>query len=170
MQFKKGDTVIYGSFGICLVKEIKSMQFVPGSPCEDYYLLSPFSGPPSTFYVPLRNSDALRKPLTQEEINMLINKAKDINISWIENRQLRAELFSGIISRGVSAELIATVNCILKRKDALTEKNRELSSTDRAFLASAEKLLQDEFSLVLKIDKDKVNSYITESFSQPSLC
>jgi len=51
MEFKKNDFVVYGRNGVCLIEDIKNMNF--GGDNGTYYILKPRSSNSSTVYVPV---------------------------------------------------------------------------------------------------------------------
>lgn len=166
MHFKEGDTVIYGTFGVCIIKELCFVSFCPGSPKEYYFLLSKNSNPATKFYIPLKSCDeALRFPLCPQEISGLLEKAKALNLKWSDHKQTRYDLFNEIISKGVSEELVALLYCIHQKKLSLDEQKKTLSSTDEGFLTSAERLIHEEFSLSLGISGSDVNQFIFRHMS-----
>ena len=165
MQYNKGDNVVYGNYGVCEIRDIRLMSFSSERMKEKYYVLSPLGSKSSTYYIPVSASpEVLRLPLTKEEIDALLEKAKSIHFDWQENRQLRADRFHSVISKGISEELIALIECLYKRKQELQKNNKTLSSSDDSLFSSAEKLLTDEFSFSLEISKDEVSSYISDFF------
>lgn len=165
MQYKSGDIVVYGNYGICKIKDIKPMSFSSDKKKESYYILSAENNKASTYYIPVSASESLlRQPMTKDEIDSLLRKASEINIEWQDNRQLRADRFHSIISNGITEELVALISCIYKRKQELKERNKSISSSDEALFSSAEKMLIEEFSFCLNIPEEKVNSYIGSFF------
>lgn len=165
MQFEINDTVVHITLGLCRIKRIEFMSFSSDRPKEKYYVLSPFSSSCSTCYVPVKNGNShLRRPLNKEDFTKMINEAKLINVKWNDNRQLRNDYFNSILSKGLSAELIALVACIYKRKNMLSIKNKMLSSTEESVLKNAEALLNEELSYVFRIEKDKSGEYISDFF------
>ena len=97
-KFNVGDHIVYDTYGICVVKQIKRMSFFPGAPLQNYYVLCVLENPNSTYYIPCEN------------------EALFVNTEWIENRQLRNEQYRKIISDGVSPELVSLIHCIYKKK------------------------------------------------------
>ncbi len=165
MQFKTGDTVVYGKFGVCKVKGVQLMTFSSDRPKENYYILTPVTNTNSTFFVPVTNSEkSLRFPLTREEIHSLLDEARATPFAWPENRQTRSDSFSACLSKGVCAELVALLNCLFQRRRCLAEQKKTLSSTDESIFANAEKLLHEEFAFSLKIPKSEINTYISNYF------
>ena len=169
LKIQKGDAVIYGNFDLCSVKDKTLMSFTSDAPKESYIVLSPNSSPMSTYYIPEKNADSqLRLPLTVQEITLLLERAKKLNTKWIDNRQLRSDSFRSVLSKGVSPELISLLFCLYQRREQLNARGKALSSTDEIFFSTAEKLLQEEFSYSLKINRDSVNSYICRFFESDS--
>lgn len=164
-KFSAGTFLVYDTYGICKINEIKNMSLVRTAPRQTYYVLSPLNSPNSTFYLPT-NSDAacskLREPLTQEQINQLLEKSSEIQLDWIDNRQIRNESFRRIVDEGITPELIALISCLYTRKLTLGEKGKKLSGTDESIFISAEKLVKEEFAFSLKIEPESVADYIKE--------
>ena len=166
-MYRADDVVVYDVYGLCRVKEIKKLTFVRSEPKEDYYVLVPLTGAASQYYVPVGNEKAvskLRRPFSKEKLDEILSQVKDEDYQWIENRQLRNETFQTILGRGVTAELISLVKCIYCRKEALAQRKKRLSASDESVFTAAEKLLNEEFSYALGIEKEKVSEYIGRYF------
>ena len=81
----KGEYVVYGTNGICLVEDIKMMRFALDAEKDPYCILKPASNGSSTIYVPLNNEKLmgkLRPIMTKEEIDSLLLGMRDKEISW----------------------------------------------------------------------------------------
>lgn len=166
-KYNKGDTVVYDTYGLCSVEDIRNISFSKLEQPQDYYVLSPLANSISTYYVPINNEKAaskLRLPLTKEQVDGMLSQVQTENCSWIDNRQLRSDSFQGILRRGISSELISLIHCIYLRKEVLTKQGKHLSATDENIFSSAEKLLNEELSFALGIEKEKVSEYISAYF------
>lgn len=162
-QLQPGSYVVYDTYGICKVNEIKGLSLVKGSPVEEYYVLTPLNSGSSTYYVPLKSEAALNKfrpPLTKKEIEELLVSSRNKKVLWTENRQARNEHFQNILASGLSSELLELIGCLLRKKAQLPEKGKKLSYTDEGFLVAAEKLINEEFSFSLGIPVEAVGEYI----------
>ncbi len=167
-QYRTGDILVYDVNGICRVTDIKKLSFVKGEPKQDYYVLVPITGTASQFYVPVGNERAvskLRKPFTKEELDKVLSQVKNGEYQWIENRQLRSETFHSVLDRGVTADLVALIECLYCRKEALKKKGKRLSTTDESIFSAAEKLLNEEFAFVLGVEREEVSNYIVSYFN-----
>lgn len=166
-KYSKGDTLVYDTYGLCFVKDIKNISFSKLEEKQDYYVLTPLANSISTYYVPVNNEKAaskLRLPLTKEQVDGMLSQVQTESFSWIDNRQLRSDSFQGILRRGISSELISLIHCIYLRKEELTKQGKHLSATDENIFSCAEKLLNEELSFALGIEKEKVSEYISAYF------
>lgn len=162
-RFEKGQYVVYGTNGICLVEDIKRMSFTRGMAEADYYVLNPGTNNDSTIFVPLDNEILLSKMralMTKEEIDSLLLGTKGKEIKWNTDRRLRTEAFHEILMQGVTEELLLMISCIYLRKRELINENKKLPITDSNTLKAAEQLVEEEFSHVLGINAGEVGKYI----------
>lgn len=162
-KYFPGTFVVYDIYGICKVNKIENISFSKGTPKRPYYVLSPLNTPSSTYYVPITNevlSNRLRLPMSEKEIKALLERSRNINIKWIENRHERNETFSKILSSGISEELICLIGCLYKKRLALTQSGKKLCSTDENIFKTAEKMLKEEFAFSLGIPCEEVTDYI----------
>ncbi len=170
-SYKEGDYIVYDTYGICLIKEIKNMSFTHASPIKPYYILSPLYSKQSTYYVPCDSEklvSKMRLPLTKSEIEELLKGSYETEFGWIDNRQTRGEKIREILNGGISPELIALIRCLFERRLELKEKGKSLSATDENNLSIAEKMINDEFSFSLGIEKESVADFIRQSVAQLS--
>lgn len=164
-QFKAGDHIVYDTYGICEITEVKKITLVSGTPFQPYYVLRPLSADHSTYYVPCANEalcNKMRLPMDKEEIDALLSESISTSVKWIENRQLRSEKAREIIRNGVTPDLIALIRCLYERKLSLKKNGKALSATDESLLSSCEKLVSEELSFSLDIPIDEVAGYIKD--------
>lgn len=162
-KYSVGDIVVYDVYGICKISEIKKLAFSKSAYKEDYYVLSPLNSPKSIYYIPVSgdvSDKKLRLPLTEKEINYMLDKAVKENITYIEKRQLRLENYNNIINRGITSELVALIGCLFERRVLLENQGKKMTATDETFFATAENMLKEEFSFSLGLPLEKVPEYI----------
>ena len=162
-KYKIGECVIYDTYGICKITEIKQMSFSRSIPKQEYYVLSVLNSPSSTYYLPTQGTLAetkLRSAMTEQEIKTLLSSAKECEIGWIDARQERQQLFQGILSEGISPELVAMIRCLYMRKTQLQENGKKLSGGDESVFNSAEKLVSEELAFSLGLLPEEVSKYI----------
>lgn len=169
-MFAKGENVVYGTNGICLVEDVKLMSFTSDAEKDTYYILKPAGSDASTIYVPSGNEKLmgkLRPIMTKDEINSLLLGMKNKEIEWDTDRRTRAETFHEILVNGVTEELLLMIRCIYMKKRALLGIGKKLSTTDENTLKSAENLVKEEFAFSLGITEKDVTKYIRNLLSVP---
>lgn len=162
-KFEIGDLVVYGTNGLCTIEGVEMMSFADGMPENPYYVLRPDSNNSSTVYVPQNNDKLLgkmRKLLTRDEIETIVLACRDEDMPWNNDRRFRNEQFRKIMATGVHKELLLMVKCIHTRKKELDLEGKKLPTTDSNMLKQAEKLVNEEFSYVLKITPEEVGEHI----------
>ena len=72
------------------------------------------------------------------------------------NKIERSEEFKNIISAADCKKLVALIRLILNHEKEQQNAGKHLHLSDERFLKEAEKMVTEEFSLVLGIDRDEV--------------
>ncbi len=160
-MFNVEDIVTYGANGVCKVVAIEKKE-VMGTK-KDYLVLEPVNGGKLTFYVPVDNENMLckmRKLLSEDEINNLIDSMPDEKLLWIDSERVRKERYRQIITNGNHSELIGMIKAIYFVKKDREEKGKKLYISDERFLKEAEKILYEEFQYVLNLSEQDLMPYI----------
>ena len=137
MDFKKGDTVIYGIHGVCTVVGIEAKKFMGKR--SDYYVLAPTSDTRSTVFVPTDNElpvSKIKRIMKPSEIYELIRQMPTEENIWIESDAERKRRYAEILKSGDRLALVRLIkNCIFTEKSRVRQKR---SSTRRmkAFCAT----------------------------------
>ena len=155
-----GSTIIYGT-NICKVLEVKPMTM--GKTTRDYYVLAPVWDSNNLIYVPVDNealAAKIKKILSAEEIDSIIKAIPESDALLIADDRERIAEFKSIIDSGDREKIIKDIRTLFLRKKELESKHRKLHSADEAILKRAEKLICEEFALVLGINKEEVVPYI----------
>lgn len=164
-MFKTDEVVLYGTNGVCKITDITNKRV--GKEKIQYYVLKPMGSQTSTLFVPTQNENLvgkMRYVMTQQQINEILESIpKDSESSkWIENKNERFIAYKNIISAGECEELVSLIRTIHIHADRQTRVGKKLHISDERFLKEAEKMVCDEFSLVLNIDQNEVLSMILE--------
>lgn len=165
-MFNVNDTILYGTHSICKITDITEQKFNRST--NKYYILQPLHNASSTIYVPMDNEKLIakmRRILSEEEIYELIKAMPDKNGTWIENKNERNEYFRSILSNGDRAEIIKLIKIIYQHKEELKAIGKKLHASDEQFFKEAEKVIYDEFALVLNIRYDQVLPFIVDQIS-----
>ena len=154
MMFSVGQNVLYGTNGVCVVEDITEKKV--GKVSMEYYVLKPLASDSSTLFVPTHNEELvkrIREVLNKDSINSILANLPDIG-EWNENKQERSDDFKSIIVDGDCVELIRMIRLIHAHSNDLAENGRHLHMSDERFLKEAEKMVSEEISLVLDVDRD----------------
>lgn len=163
-MFSKGEYVVYGTNGICLVDDIGPMR---NSEDEDklFYILRPVNSAASVLYVPLDNSvlcGKMRYVYTKEQLDGVLTDVKNNSLDWIDDRKVRLNTFRDMLHNGDMATHILLVSCIYEKKKLLDAVSKRLSDADDGILRSAERMVSEEFAWALGITKNEVSGYILD--------
>ncbi len=134
---------------------------------KTYYVLRAVGAPPSSLtFIPTDNeklTSQLRRLLSREEIEAILNEAKDRpDEEWIKDNRQRSERFKHIIESGDRAGMIAMIGAIYRNGEARGAEGKKNYLADENAMKRAEKLLYSEFSEVLGIPEGEVVEYIKE--------
>ncbi len=156
------DVVSYGKNGVCRITEIRKMKF-DRSDEREYYILAPLRDKNATFFVPIDSPvllSKMRKVMTKEEIDAVLDSAKNKSIDWIEDKKQRNDAFRTIINSGDPHEILLLAHCIYNTKKEKEATGRKLWACDEVLLQSVERMISEEMSWSLGIPESKVGEYI----------
>ncbi|HJI61111.1 MAG TPA: hypothetical protein OIM34_04135 [Ruminococcus bromii] len=97
----------------------------------------------------------MRVVLSSDEIKDILSQKTDNEI-WIDNKAERCEKIKEIISGGDCMKLVELIRRMHFHSKLQLKKGRRLHITDERFLKEAEKMVCDEVSVVLHIDRNDV--------------
>ena len=160
-MYQAGETVFYGTEGVCRIDEIREMKV--GGETAEYYVLRPIYREGTTVFVPLKNElliARMRPLLTAKQIDKMIDEVNEEDKDWIEDASERKAEFQRILLSADRRELLSMVRVLYLRRQNLMTCGKRLRANDEQMLRDAEKLLDEEFSVVLKIKPREVPEYI----------
>ena len=155
-MFCVGQTVLYGSNGVCMVDDVTEKRI--GKTKIQYYVLKPLCNNTSTLFVPTANQQLvskMRRILTEDEAEAILRDLPPCG-DWNDNKQERSEQFRAIITEGSCVELIRLIRLVRTHEQEQLAGGKRLHITDERFLKEAEKMICKKFSLVLHISRDEV--------------
>ncbi|MBR3593350.1 MAG: CarD family transcriptional regulator [Clostridia bacterium] len=160
-MFDIGDTVLYGATGVCKIDGTVEREIFGEK--KEYFVLKPVSQDKSTVFVPTDNEALrakMRKILSADEIDAIIKEVKTLPDIWEENDALRREMYSEIIHSGDRKKVMLLIRTLYTVQQQRYKEGKRLHLSDDRFLSEAERLLYDEFSIVLGIENSDVVPYI----------
>jgi len=162
-MFKVKDVVVYGSQGVCEIIGIEDQKV--GGEVKKFFVLKPKDDKGATCYVPTWNEKAwgkMRRVMTPNEINSMIDSMPDKKPNWIDNENERKETYRQILASGDQAAIISMVQALFSHKKEREADGKRLHMSDEHFMKDAEQILYNEWQYVLKVDKAGLMAYIFE--------
>lgn len=160
-MFQINDVVVYGAQGVCEIVSIDEKK-VNGE-TKKYLVLKPKDDRGATCFVPTWNEKAtgkMRKVMTKEEVNAIIDSLPRQKPSWIANESERKDTYKKILTSGNQAAIISMIQALYLHKKEREADGKRLHMTDERFMKDAEQLLYNEWQYVLNVDKTGLMDYI----------
>lgn len=162
-MFEKGEFIVYGTSGVCEVKEITTINMKGVSNDRLYYILNPCHYKESKIFIPVDNEKTvMRSVLTKEEADELIDTIPDIEELWVSNDKLREEKYKETMRSCDCKDWIKVIKTLYLRKQERIAQGKKTTAMDEKYLRMAEDNLYTELSLVLDIPKEQMEEYITQ--------
>lgn len=166
MLFEIGEYVSYGNSGICVITDITTMQNASLSCEKEYYILQPISNNAGKVFTPVDNDKVfMRRLLTKEEVNQLINDIPEIEvISETNPRELDVE-YKRRIRTGDCHMWVSIIKTIYRKKADRELIGKKLTSSDERCLRDVTSRLYNEISFIMEKDIDEVSSYMIDAIN-----
>ena len=165
-MFNKGEYVVYGSKGICLINDITTLSMDGIDNDRLYYILAPCDKKHSVVYVPVDSQKCvMREVITKSEANDLISAIGDIEEIHIDNDKLREAKYKECLSSCECREWIRIIKTLYARTQARLKEGKKITATDERYYKLAEEYLYSELSLALSLPKDEIEDCIASHIS-----
>lgn len=158
-MFKAGDTVLYGSEGVCIINEITERSF--GNVTAQYYVLSPIFNDRSTVFVPVENEALTSKMhiiIREDNILDLLSSVPPYE-DWPENDSQRKDNFKNIIASGETPSLISLYKMIEGKAKELAAIGKKLHKSDESALKEVQKILCQKIAVSMKISREATMNF-----------
>ena len=169
-MFKKGDTVVYGSNGTCIIEGTEKKKI--GKEIYEYFCLKPVLQDNNLIYVPVKNESLMskiKKTLGFNELCELISGSGDIEPNWIADETQRRDTYKNILSSGDRKGIIGLTKALYNEKIRRKEIGKKLRSSDEILLKRAVNYLLSEFSTAVEVDYYQVIPLIMNEISPSEL-
>ncbi len=165
-MFKKGEHVVSGNKGVCVVENITTLSISGVDKEREYYILKPIYVAGSTVYVPVDTADSsMRRVLSREEADQLIQAIPDIPLISIANDKFLEQEYKGCMKTNDCADWVRVIKTIYLRKQKRLQAGRKVTAVDEKYSRLAEDNLYGELAVALEIPKTEVKNYIAREMS-----
>lgn len=166
-MFEKGEYVIYGHNGICLITDITTPGFSGIDKDKLYYVLEPVGTKGSKIYSPLDNKKVLmRRVMKREEAEQLIDNIPLVETLWIGNEKLREDRYKAVMLTCEPTGWVKIIKTLYQRAQDRLSQGKKITATDERYLKLAEDSLYSEMGFALDRDKEEMPEYIKKRIEQ----
>ena len=166
-MYQVGDKVVYGTHGVCIIADQEER--LVDRKHVTYLVLEPIGQGSSRYLVPTHNEVAmgkLKKMLTKELLETLIQSEMVQKDGWIKDENQRKQLYRELISSGNREKLMQMIKTLYHHKTAQAAAGKKCHICDENFLRDAEKLLISEVSVVMDMEPDLARQYIRRKLKE----
>ena len=103
----------------------------------------------------------MRKIISKGYMTSLINDMTNMETLWIDDEKKRNNQFKTMLKSGKCEDLIK----LIFNKRYAKSTSKKLNKADKEIIKEAERLLNEEFAIILNISPNEVNSYISSQIS-----
>ncbi|MBR0133065.1 MAG: CarD family transcriptional regulator [Lachnospiraceae bacterium] len=162
-MFEKGDHIVYGNNGVCVVEEITRMQ-MKGIDCDKlYYRLTSVTNPGSKFFSPVDNDKVvMRRTMTKDEAEELIKGLPGLSPLPVPEDKFREELYKDVIRSCDPEKAFRIILTLYRKKMERFKQGKKNTSIDERYFKQIENNLYSELAFALGRDRSEINDYIKE--------
>lgn len=166
-MFQVGETVIYGTTGVCTISSIGPLSMHGVDRHRLYYTLQPLCQE-GAIYIPVEGEHhkAMRYPMTMEEAEQFLLRLAEIPPCDIEglNFKQRTDAFTATLQEANCDGWMGVIKAVAKKKRFRREKQQY--NVDYNFYKKAMKLLCMELGYVLHKSEDSMRKQVEEFLCQ----
>ena len=160
-MYQVNDHVVYGNYGICVVKAIGKLEMDSAAKDRLYYTLEPLYTQKNTIYTPVDSEkNSLRRAITREEALELIDRIPQVETVWILDEKRREEKYKEIMKQNDCMGWMQIIKTLYLKKQKRLAEGRKNTARDDLYLKLAEDFLYGEFAAALGVEKDQVEELI----------
>ena len=166
-MFEIGEYIVYGVNGICRVADIGPSPYDP-TDARTFYLLIPVNNPmSSSIYTPVDNVRVpMRRLMTREEIDALMNAVPEIALLEIPVEKQRREIYRTTIHALSPEGYVRVIKTVARRRRELAAAHKHFPVTDLEYGRLAHHMLCSECAHVLGLSEEAAGAYLLSSLQE----
>ena len=151
-MFNKGEYIVYGTTGVCRVRDITAMSTDGSGKEKLYYVLEPVGVSGSRIMTPVEGNKSILRPiLSRDEAYRLIDGIQDVDQLWITDDKQRVSKYKEALKTCDCREWIGIIKTLHFRKKDRLARGKRLTEVDERYLKKAKENLYRELSIPLEI-------------------
>lgn len=164
-MFQKGDFVTYAGKGVCIIRDVTTLN-MEGIPKDRlYYQMQLVSDERSRVFTPVEQEEgkgSMRAVMSQEEALDLMEELREMQAGWIRDDREREAQYRDVLGRCDARGMLAMIYMLhCYRKERMLQ-GRRLPAMDTRYLNLAQDTLFAELAVVLKVTKEEIQKQVTE--------
>ena len=164
-MFHKGEYIIYGSNGVCEVRDYVNPDEMDGK--RMYYVLMPLSSKGSTIYSPVDNKKVfMRKIISREEANSLLAHIPEYEDMEIKEVRSQEQHYKELLHSYSCTDCLRFLKAIYKRKKKRDAAGRRMTAVDEKYFLIARDSLLNELALALDMETGEVDKILAERMKE----
>lgn len=166
-MFNKGEYIVYGTTGVCQVRDITAMSTDGSGKEKLYYVLEPVGVSGSRIMTPVEGNKSILRPiLSRDEAYRLIDGIQDVDQLWITDDKQWESKYKEALKTCDCREWIGIIKTLHFRKKDRLARGKRLTEVDERYLKKAKENLYRELSIPLEIPAEEVETFIAERIEQ----
>ncbi|MGN1149016.1 MAG: CarD family transcriptional regulator [Lachnospiraceae bacterium] len=160
-MFEIGEYVTYGNNGVCLIKDITTLNMGGVDKNRKYYILKPVYMESSTVYVPVdATQSSMRRVLSREEADTLLDSIPQVQTLTIKNEKEVEMQYRECMQSNDCEEWVKLLKTLYFRRKKRLEKGHKETAVDSRYYKLAEENLCGELAVVLGMSKREVENFV----------
>ena len=163
-MYEIGEFIVYGNEGVCEVENISEINIPGTNKTNNYYTLKPMHGN-GTVFIPVNTSIFMRTIITPEEIQEIIKDIPLIDDSEynLKNARVLQEHYKKLLNTHNCIDTLTVMISLNNKKAELLKNSKKLGQIEEKFFRISKELIENEFSIVLGMSKEDVETYIKDN-------
>jgi CarD family transcriptional regulator len=162
-----GECVIYGSHGLCQIREILVPSFLERGKEKQYYMMISAVDAGSVLYVPVEGAeDKIREVTGADNAEDLIEDIEEVDEIVLPEGKKAEPAILEIIKRNDVEEMMGLVKSLRKIKATREAQGKRFATLNERYLNLAEKLLYTELAYSLETEKETIKRRVLEMLSE----
>ena len=160
-MFEIGELMVYGTSGVCRVKDIGPSPFNKDD-AGLYYVLEPVNDSSNfVIYSPVDNQNVvMRRLLTAEKVRGILDALAEIELIEVPAEKRRRDVYRDTLQTADPWEYMRLIKTVIHRREEFRRTRRRLPDVDNDSEHTARKCIYDEFSTVLGVCREEINDLI----------
>lgn len=162
-MFQVGEYVVCGNKGVCLVKEITTLQMGGADKNRLYYVLKPVYAETATVYIPVDSEHtSLRRTISGEQASLLLNAIPGMQPIVIRDERLAEVQYKACMHANDCSELARLLKTLHCRNQSRVASGHKITAVDGRYFKLAEDTLCGELAVALGISRAQAEADVAE--------